>query len=109
MPTSDSIRATYEAAGQAQRIGPYSILSVLGEGGMGIVYEAEELAAVRRRVALKVVKRGLDGAEILARFDAERRALAVMNHEGIAQVYNAGATADGQPYFAMELVRGLPL
>ncbi|MCU0627040.1 MAG: serine/threonine-protein kinase [Gemmatimonadaceae bacterium] len=91
------------------RIGPYDIIQLLGEGGMGIVYEAEETHPVRRRVALKLVRTGLDSAEILGRFDAERRALAVMNHRGIAKVLQAGSTEQGQPYFAMELVRGLPI
>lgn len=92
------------------RIGPYDIIQLLGEGGMGVVYEAEETAPVRRRVALKLVRKGLDDArEVLARFDAERRALAVMSHPGIARVLQAGSTDDGEPYFAMELVRGLPL
>lgn len=77
---------------------------------MGVVYEAEETVPVRRRVALKLVRKGLDDArEVLARFDAERRALAVMSHPGIARVLQAGSTDDGEPYFAMELVRGLPL
>lgn len=77
---------------------------------MGVVYEAEETAPVRRRVALKLVRAGLDDThEVLARFDAERRALAVMNHPGIARVLHAGSSEQGEPYFAMELVRGLPL
>jgi non-specific serine/threonine protein kinase/serine/threonine-protein kinase len=110
MATSDSARLSHaELTPDSEKIGPYTILSILGEGGMGTVYEAEEMAPVRRRVALKVIKRGLDSADVLARFDAERRALAVMNHEGIAQVLNAGTTTDGQPWFAMELVRGAPL
>lgn len=92
------------------RIGPYKIIQLLGEGGMGVVYEAEETEPVRRRVALKLVRAGLDETrEVLARFDAERRALAVMNHPGIARVLHAGSTETGEPYFAMELVRGLPL
>jgi eukaryotic-like serine/threonine-protein kinase len=99
----------FERGAHPQRIGPYEIMGVLGEGGMGIVYEAEESAPVRRRVAVKVVRRGLDGSDVLARFDAERRALAVMNHPGIARVLNAGSTEQGQPFFAMELVRGQPI
>lgn len=92
-----------------ERIGPYRILQVLGEGGMGIVYEAEETETVRRRVALKVVRDRHASKEVLARFGVERQALAVMNHPGIAKVYGAGTTEHGQPYFAMELVRGLPI
>ena len=92
------------------RIGPYEIIQLLGEGGMGVVYEAEEREPVRRRVALKLVRAGLDETrDVLARFDAERRALAVMNHPGIARVLHAASTDTGEPYFAMELVRGLPL
>jgi non-specific serine/threonine protein kinase/serine/threonine-protein kinase len=92
------------------RIGPYDIIQLLGEGGMGVVYEAEEREPVRRRVALKLVRSGLDETrDVLARFDAERRALAVMSHPGIARVLQAGSTDTGEPYFAMELVRGLPL
>lgn len=92
-----------------ERIGPYRLLQVLGEGGMGIVYEAEETESVRRRVALKVVRDRHASKEVLARFEIERQALAVMNHPGIAKVYSAGTTDQGQPYFAMELVRGLPI
>jgi serine/threonine protein kinase len=91
------------------RIGPYRIIQVLGEGGMGVVYEAEETEPVKRRVALKLVRAGHDTREVLARFDAERRALAVMNHACIAKVLSAGTTERGQPYFAMELVRGMPI
>jgi tetratricopeptide (TPR) repeat protein/tRNA A-37 threonylcarbamoyl transferase component Bud32 len=90
-------------------IGPFRVLQVLGEGGMGVVYEAEETGSVRRRIALKVVRAGIDSDEVLARFDAERQALAVMNHPGIAKVLHAGTTDAGQPYFAMELVKGPPL
>ena len=92
-----------------QQIGPYRIVRVLGEGGMGIVYEAAETGAVRRHVALKVVRAGLRSAEVKARFEAERQALALMDHPGIATVYQAGETVDGDPYFAMELVKGLPI
>jgi eukaryotic-like serine/threonine-protein kinase len=87
-------------------IGPYHILRLLGEGGMGMVYEAEELEPVRRRIALKVVRQDLASADVLARFDTERQALAVMSHPCIARVLHAGATDEGQPYFAMELVKG---
>lgn len=92
-----------------ETIGPYQILGVLGEGGMGIVYEAAESGFVRRRVALKVVRAGLNSHDVVARFQAERQALALMSHSGIAKVFAAGETAHGEPYFAMELVRGLPL
>ena len=89
-----------------KEIGPYRILGLLGEGGMGLVYHAEQTSPIRREVALKVVRVGLSGDRARARFDAERQALAVMNHPGIARIFDAGATGDGVPYFAMELVRG---
>jgi non-specific serine/threonine protein kinase/serine/threonine-protein kinase len=91
------------------QIGQFRVLQLLGEGGMGLVYEAEDTGPVRRRVALKVVRAGLQSREIVARFEAERQALAVMNHPGIAKVLHAGTTDRGEPYFAMELVRGLPI
>jgi serine/threonine protein kinase len=90
-----------------ERIGPYRILQVLGEGGMGIVYLAEQVEPIRRRVALKVVKPGMDTREVLARFEAERQALAVMSHANVARVFDAGATEQGRPYFVMEYVPGI--
>ena len=90
-------------------VGPYRVLEVLGEGGMGVVYIAEQKAPVRRRVALKLIKIGMDTKGVVARFEAERQALAVMDHPNIARIYDAGATDDGRPYFVMEHVRGLPL
>lgn len=90
-------------------IGPYQILEVLGEGGMGTVYLAEQKEPVRRRVALKVIKLGMASKDVIARFEAERQALARMNHPNIAQVLDVGATAEGQPYFAMEYVAGIPI
>src|SRR5437879_2552754 len=90
-------------------IGPYKILEKLGEGGFGIVYVAEQREAVKRRVALKVIKPGMDTREVIARFEAERQALAIMDHPNIAKVFDAGATAFGRPYFVMELVRGVPI
>jgi tetratricopeptide (TPR) repeat protein len=92
-----------------ERIGPYRVLQLLGRGGMGAVYDAEDTGAVRRRVAVKVVRAGFNSREVLARFDAERQALALMNHAAIARVLEAGATDAGDPYFSMELVRGLPI
>lgn len=88
-------------------IGPYRILQILGEGGMGVVYEAEQTEPVRRRVALKVIKQGLHDDQVEARFGAERQALAVMDHAHIARVFDGGSTADGRSFFAMELVRGM--
>jgi len=92
-----------------EMIGPYRILGVLGDGGMGMVYEAAETGPVRRRVALKIIRAGLNSREVLARFALERQALALMNHDGIAKVFHAGETERGEPYFAMELVHGLPI
>jgi tetratricopeptide (TPR) repeat protein/tRNA A-37 threonylcarbamoyl transferase component Bud32 len=92
-----------------ERIGPYHILKVIGEGGMGLVYEAEQSEPVQRRVALKMIKIGMDTKEVVARFEAERQALAVMEHPGIAKVFDAGATEQGRPFFVMELVRGVRL
>ncbi len=92
---------------EPDRIGPYRILQVIGEGGMGVVYEAEQTGPVRRRVAVKMMKVGMDTREVVARFEGERQALAVMDHPGIAKVFDAGASEEGRPFFAMELVRGL--
>ncbi len=92
-----------------KQIGPYRILALLGEGGMGLVYRAEQTSPIRREVALKVSRSGLRGESARARFDAERQALAVMDHPNIARIYDAGATDDGAPYFAMELVHGDPI
>lgn len=89
--------------------GPYRILELLGEGGFGMVYLAEQTEPVRRQVAVKVIKPGMDTRAVLSRFEAERQALALMEHPGIAKVLDAGMTPAGRPYFAMELVRGLPL
>lgn len=98
-----------EADWVGQRIGRYDILELIGEGGFGRVYMAESGESVRRRVALKVIKPGMDTREVLARFDAERRALSLMDHPGIARVLDAGTMQSGRPYFAMELVRGLTI
>jgi serine/threonine protein kinase/tetratricopeptide (TPR) repeat protein len=97
------------AVDKLDRIGPFKILEQLGRGGMGIVYLAEQEQPVRRKVALKLVLLGLDTREVLARFEAERQALALMSHPHIAQVYDAGATEQGRPYFVMEHVPGIPL
>jgi WD40 repeat protein/serine/threonine protein kinase/tetratricopeptide (TPR) repeat protein len=91
------------------QIGPYKLLQQIGEGGFGIVYMAEQTEPVRRRVALKVIKPGMDTRQVIARFEAERQALAVMDHPNIARVLDAGATESGRPYFVMELVRGTPI
>ena len=92
-----------------ERIGPYRIIRVLGRGGMGLVYEAEQLEPLRRTVAIKVIRRGMDTHEVLARFESERQALAVMDHPNIAKALDAGTTEAGLPYFVMELVQGPPI
>jgi serine/threonine protein kinase len=88
------------------KIGRYKVLQQLGEGGCGVVYMAEQEEPVRRRVALKVIKLGMDTKSVIARFEAERQALALMDHPNIAKVLDAGATDTGRPYFVMEVVRG---
>jgi non-specific serine/threonine protein kinase/serine/threonine-protein kinase len=116
-PTRAAERDPYATATSAsahphvapERIGPYRLLDVLGEGGMGIVYHAEQTEPVSRRVALKIIKLGMDTKEVVARFDAERQALALMDHPAIARVYDAGMTEGGRPYFVMELVPGQPI
>jgi eukaryotic-like serine/threonine-protein kinase len=99
------IPAADEAVGQ--HIGRYKILERVGEGGWGVVYVAEQTEPVRRRVALKVIKLGMDTKAVVARFEAERQALAMMDHPNIAKVLDAGSTEMGRPYFVMELVRGI--
>src|SRR6059058_5852889 len=92
-----------------EQIGIYRILQKMGEGGMGVVYKAEQREPVRRIVALKVIKLGMDTREVVARFEAERQALALMNHPNVARVFEAGTTEHGRPYFAMEHVPGVPV
>jgi non-specific serine/threonine protein kinase/serine/threonine-protein kinase len=94
---------------EGRMIGPYLLKRPIGEGGMGLVWEADQQEPIRRRVALKMVKRGMDTAEFIARFSSERQALAMMNHPAIAKVLDAGATDEGRPYFVMEYVEGVPL
>src|SRR6187455_2461342 len=91
------------------RIGRYKLLEEIGEGGFGVVWMAEQEKPVRRRVALKIIKLGMDTKEVIARFEQERQALAMMEHSNIARVLDAGATPLGRPYFAMELVRGIKI
>jgi serine/threonine protein kinase/tetratricopeptide (TPR) repeat protein len=90
-------------------IGPYKLLEQIGEGGFGVVFMAEQVQPVRRRVALKVIKPGMDTRQVIARFEAERQALALMDHPNIARVLDAGATDSGRPYFVMELIKGIPI
>jgi len=90
-------------------IGPHKLLEQIGEGGFGVVFMAEQTAPVRRKVALKLIKPGMDSKQVIARFEAERQALAMMDHVNIARVLDAGATDSGLPYFVMELVHGVPI
>src|SRR5437879_11466961 len=90
-------------------IGPYKLLEQIGEGGFGVVFLAEQTQPVRRKVALKILKPGMDSRQVIARFEAERQALALMDHPNIAHVFDGGETVSGRPYFVMELVRGVPI
>jgi serine/threonine protein kinase/tetratricopeptide (TPR) repeat protein len=107
MPGFPASLAPEEKAGD--EIGPYKLIQRIGEGGMGSVWMADQTEPIRRKVALKVVKAGLDSNQVLTRFEAERQALALMDHPNIAKVLDAGAARSGRPYFVMELVNGLPL
>src|ERR1700733_5306446 len=110
---SDSSDRTLSTGGPggaaAGQIGPYRMLQLLGEGGMGEVWLAEQKSPIRRTVALKLIKAGMDTKVVVARFESERQALALMHHPNIARVFDAGATPEGRPYFVMEYVPGLPL
>ncbi len=104
--------ATVEAIRREQpgaMVGPYKLLQEIGQGGMGVVWMAEQEEPVKRRVAVKIIKPGMDSQQIIARFEAERQALALMDHPNIAKVLDAGTTADGRPFFVMELVKGIPI
>jgi serine/threonine protein kinase len=105
--------ATVDQTPSAERpgtvIGPYKLLEQIGEGGFGTVFMAEQQQPLRRKVALKVLKPGMDSRQEVARFEAERQALALMDHPNIAHVFDGGATPAGRPYFVMELVRGVPI
>src|SRR5262245_59559154 len=113
-PTAGSRESTDPAAlslteKPGDRIGRYRLLQEIGHGGCGVVYMAEQQEPVRRKVALKVIKLGMDTRQVLARFEAERQALALMDHPHIAKVLDAGATETGRPYFVMELVGGIKI
>jgi serine/threonine protein kinase/Tol biopolymer transport system component len=110
MPTTDGdADAADRCEPLGSRIGPYKLLQVIGEGGFGVVYMAEQEEPIRRRVALKIIKPGMDTRQVIARFESERQALAMMDHPNIAKVLDAGATETGRPYFVMELVKGVPI
>ena len=104
-PTEDLRSA--DSAGTT--VGPYKLLQQIGEGGMGTVFMAEQLEPVKRKVAVKIIKAGMDSRQVIARFEAERQALAMMDHVNIARVFDGGATENGRPYFVMELVHGVPI
>jgi serine/threonine protein kinase/tetratricopeptide (TPR) repeat protein len=108
-PTSGSPAGNEPSERTGARIGPYHLLEEIGHGGFGSVYLAEQESPVRRRVALKIIKLGMDTRAVIARFEAERQALAMMDHPHIAKVLDGGATASGRPFFVMELVRGEPI
>jgi eukaryotic-like serine/threonine-protein kinase len=112
-PTGDytplSANASEPDSNVGEGIGPYKLLQKLGEGGMGTVWLAEQSEPVRRKVAVKVIKAGMDSALVIARFEVERQALALMDHPNIAKILDAGTTEAGRPYFAMELVKGIPI
>jgi WD40 repeat protein/serine/threonine protein kinase/tetratricopeptide (TPR) repeat protein len=105
--TAQHPTASAESAGA--RIGPYKLLQLIGEGGMGSVWMAEQQEPLRRLVALKIIKAGMDSAQVIARFEAERQALALMDHPHIARVFDGGTTETGRPFFVMELVKGTPI
>jgi non-specific serine/threonine protein kinase/serine/threonine-protein kinase len=107
--TAAQLAASAPPEAPGTRIGSYKLLQVIGEGGFGVVYMAEQEHPIRRRVALKIIKLGMDTREVIARFEAERQALAMMDHPNIARVFEAGATESGRPYFVMELVQGVPI
>ena len=104
LPPPSTARPSLERPGT--QIGPYKLLEQIGEGGMGVVYVASQQEPIRRKVALKIIKPGMDTREVVARFEAERQALALMDHPNIAKVFDGGATDAGRPYFVMELVKG---
>ena len=108
-PLADPLWREVRSEQEGDTIGRYKLLQQIGEGGFGTVYLAEQSDPVKRQVALKVIKPGMDSKEIIARFEAERQALALMNHPHIAKVYDAGTTEGGRPYFVMELVDGVPI
>ena len=108
-PEEATVTTRPEQAHPIDQIGPYRVLRKLGEGGMGVVYHARQLEPIRRDVALKLIKQGMDTRQVIARFEGERQALALMDHPNIARVLDAGSTWTGSPYFVMEFVAGIPI
>ena len=106
LPTA-SLNGLMEKPGA--RIGRYKLVRILGEGGMGVVHLAQQDKPVKRQVALKVIKPGMDSKRVMTRFEAEEQALALMEHPHVARVYDAGLTGSGRPYFVMEYVKGIPI
>ncbi|HEY2827943.1 MAG TPA: protein kinase, partial [Pirellulales bacterium] len=109
LPDLDIASTVTLSEGPGSRIGRYKLLEQIGEGGFGVVFMADQEEPVRRRVALKIIKLGMDTKQVVARFEAERQALAMMEHPNIAKVLDAGATETGRPYFVMELIKGIPI
>jgi len=107
--SEEAIETELPPNSSTQTIGPYRLLQKIGEGGMGEVWEADQQEPVRRKVALKLIKAGMDTKQVVARFESERQALAMMNHQSIAKVFDAGTTEQGRPYFVMEHVSGVPI
>src|SRR4051794_12360466 len=108
-PTLEPRPPERDTEGAGSMIGRYKLLQQIGEGGFGAVWLAEQRQPVKRKVALKIIKLGMDTKQVIARFEAERQALAMMDHPNIAKVLDAGATESGRPYFVMELVKGVPI
>ncbi len=106
---SDRTTRTSSASGEPESMGNYRLLEQIGTGGMGEVYRAEQTEPIQRTVAIKIIKRGMDTKDVITRFEAERQALALMDHPSIAKVFEAGSTPQGRPYFVMEYVRGIPI
>lgn len=108
-PADEEFDSEFDPAQVPVQIGLYRLREKIAEGGMGVVFVADQINPVKRRVALKLIKPGLDSAQVISRFDAERQALAMMDHPNIATIFDAGSTEKGRPYFVMELVQGLPI
>jgi eukaryotic-like serine/threonine-protein kinase len=111
LPDNSAVTVDVQSASERPgiMIGPYKLLQQIGEGGMGTVWMAKQTEPVQRQVALKLIKSGMDSKQVIARFEAERQALALMDHPNIAKVLDAGTTEGGRPYFVMELVKGVPI